>query len=148
MSDLETDVHKYIKKPMGYLRDKDNPPVKIAVLDTGVDSKNPFIKGAWKANRIKALESFVKDDKSTEDSVGHGTHVAALLLNVAPDAQVYVAKVAQDENIPSDHNIAEVSLYSQLYTHPKIRKTEFDTLSRLLNGLLILMPTLLQCPLA
>lgn len=124
MSDLEANVHKYIKKPLGYLRDNDNPPVKIAVLDTGVDSKNPFIRGARKANRIKALKSFVKTDESTEDGVGHGTHVAALLLNVAPDAQIYIAKVAQDENIPSDHNIAEVSLYSRLCTHPTIRKTE------------------------
>lgn len=123
MSDLKASVHTYIKKPLGYLRDEDNPPVKIAVLDTGVDSKVPFIKGAMKINRIKGLRSFVKGDESTEDGFGHGTHVTALLLNVAPDAQIYVAKVAQDENIPSDHNIAEVSLYSRLCTHPKIRKT-------------------------
>lgn len=123
MSDLTTSVHKYIEKPLGYLRDEDNPPVKIAVLDTGVDSKDPFIKGATKTNRIKALKSFVKGDESTEDGSGHGTHVAALLLNVAPDAQIYVAKVAQDINIPSDHNIAEVSLYSRLCPHPETRKT-------------------------
>jgi subtilisin family serine protease len=102
-------VHKCISKPDGYLRDPDNPPVKIAVLDTGVDSKHNFIKGAVNTNRIKDRQSFVKGDSSTEDGFGHGTHVAALLLDVAPHAQIYVAKIANTGDIPSDHNIANVS---------------------------------------
>ena len=104
---LKADVHKWIEKPANYLRDT---PVKIAVLDTGVDSKHNFIRGAVNTNRIKDRQSFVKGDKSTEDSFGHGTHVAALLLEVAPDAQIYVAKVANTGDIPTDHNIADVSM--------------------------------------
>ena len=106
---LKTDVHKWIHKRENYLRDT---PVKIAVLDTGVDSKHNFIKGAVNTNRIKDRRSFIKGDKSTEDGFGHGTHVAALLLEVAPDAQLYVAKVANNGDIPSDHNIADVSKFS------------------------------------
>lgn len=98
-----------IYKPPDFLRDY--PPVRIAVLDTGVDSKHPFIKGAMKY-RIKERRNFVKGDDSNEDDYGHGTHVAALLLRVAPDAQIFVAKVAKDVNILSDHNIAEVSIFN------------------------------------
>jgi len=81
--------------------------VKIAVLDTGIDTSHEFIKGSRR--RIKDRKSFVKDDVSIEDNDGHGTHVAALLLDVAPDAEVYIAKVATDIEIPSGHRIADVS---------------------------------------
>ncbi len=107
IADLKSAVDKHTKKPHGYLRGI--PAVKIAVLDTGIDSDHPSIKGALKIKRIQMARSFVKNDKSPEDRFGHGTHVTQLLLDVAPDAQLYVAKVAEKETIPQDHNIAEVS---------------------------------------
>jgi hypothetical protein len=85
-------------------------PVKIAVLDTGVDTTHSFIKAAIQESQIKSLKTFVKDDASFEDSYGRGTHVAALLLKIAPDAQLHVLKVAKDGKIPPGHNIAEVSI--------------------------------------
>lgn len=96
------------RKPQGYVRDK-YQPIKIAVLDTGIDLKHSSIRAAKKQNRLKTLKSFVKGDESVGDSHGHGTHVAALLLKVAPDSQLYIAKVASSGKIPADHNIAEVS---------------------------------------
>jgi subtilisin family serine protease len=99
---------------LGQIRDAreaaGNPPkrrVKIAVLDTGINTNHEFIRGA--RSRIKGRKSFVKDDASIEDNDGHGTHVAASILDVAPDAEVYIAKVATDMEIPSGHKIAEVS---------------------------------------
>jgi hypothetical protein len=108
MSDLKSKVHG--RKSQPFVRDKDSPPVKIAVLDTGIDMQHNYIKGCKKANRIKYVKSFVTDDKRLDDVCGHGTHVAALLLKVAPECQIYVAKVASGGKIPTDHNIAEVSL--------------------------------------
>ena len=90
-----------------YIRDRH---VKIAVLDTGIDHTHNFIKAAKKQNRIKRAESFVGDGK-TMDGHGHGTHIASLLLEVAPDAQLFIARVAESGKIPSNHKIADVSNY-------------------------------------
>jgi hypothetical protein len=109
MVDLNSKVHT--KKRQHFVRDKDSPPpVKIAVLDTGIDLEHNYIKGCKNANRIKKLKSFVTDDERINDGCGHGTHIAALLLKVAPECQIYVAKVASESKIPTEHKIAEVSL--------------------------------------
>lgn len=108
MTYLQRNVHNRISKGEDYYRSR--LPVKIAVLDTGVDTTHIFIKAAMKSGRIQSLKNFVKDDPTCEDSFGHGTHVAALLLKVAPDAQLHVLKVAKDGKIPAGHSIAEVSI--------------------------------------
>lgn len=71
--------------------------VKIAVIDTGIDTAHPDFTG-----RIVATASFVSD--SVEDDNGHGTHVASTVagsgaksngkyIGVSPEASLYVAKV-------------------------------------------------------
>jgi subtilisin family serine protease len=105
MSDLKP-MHKYLERDEEYLRSA--PAIKIAVLDTGVDIKHPFISEAInRSRRIVCVQSFV-DDNSKVDMVGHGSHIANLLLIVAPKAEIYIAKVSMDTNIPSGHKIAEV----------------------------------------
>jgi hypothetical protein len=108
MAFLENSVHKHIEKPPKYLRDA--RAVRIAVLDTGIDKEHPFIRAALKEKRIRMTESFVSGVDCTKDTFGHGTYIASLLLTVAPDAQLYVAKIATSEDIPPDHRIGEVTL--------------------------------------
>ena len=48
--------------------------VKVYVLDTGIDPRNPDIKG-----RVAKGESFVNDGRGTADCNGHGTHVAGII---------------------------------------------------------------------
>jgi len=75
--------------------------VKIAVLDTGIDFEDSFIRGA--KDRIQGYKNWADDRKDLDDrqqvydASGHGTHVTALLLKTAPEADVYVARVA-DQN--------------------------------------------------
>jgi subtilisin family serine protease len=107
IANLKSTLHTYIERGSKYPRRI--PAVKIAVLDTGIDLNHPFINGALKGGRIRLAETFVNNDSTAQDCFGHGTHVANLLLNIAPDAELYVAKVAEKENIPPDHNIAKVS---------------------------------------
>ncbi|MFC7589458.1 S8 family serine peptidase [Nonomuraea antimicrobica] len=68
--------------------------VKVAVLDTGVDSTHPDLAG-----RIAAAENF-SSESSARDGHGHGTHVASIIAGggdrytgVAPESSLLVGKV-------------------------------------------------------
>ncbi len=73
-------------------------PVRVAVIDSGVDLGHPDLAG-----RIVAFRNFV--DHDTRDVIGHGTIVAGLIAAVtdngvgiaglAPSAQLIVAKIAR-----------------------------------------------------
>lgn len=86
--------------------------IRIAVLDTGICMDDNFIH--LKENRTRiTYQSFVTGDPNpTEpsDLVGHGTHVAGLLLQVAPSADIYVAKISDKDGLHEPRDIARVSI--------------------------------------
>jgi len=89
--------------------------VKVAVLDTGIDWSDSFILGA--KDRIIEWKNWTDDREDQEcrqqvhDSAGHGTHVTALLLKIAPEAKVYISRVANQHGaMVGAEKIAEVSL--------------------------------------
>lgn len=94
-------------------------PVRIAILDSGLDPENPFlIEDQQLANpRIKEARNFVRGTgpHDTRDEIGHGTHALGLLLKVAPCAEIYVARIARretlDPNTYDDIAKARLSLY-------------------------------------
>ena len=94
-------------------------PVRIAILDSGLDPENPFlIEDQQLANpRIKEARSFVHGTgpHDIRDEIGHGTHALGLLLKVAPCAEIYVARIARretlDPNTYDDIAKARLSLY-------------------------------------
>jgi hypothetical protein len=60
----------------------------VAVVDTGVDSNHPFLKD----HMLKGYN--VPDDSSdSSDPNGHGTHVAGIIHQVAPDAKILPVRV-------------------------------------------------------
>jgi len=94
-------------------------PVRIAILDSGLDPENPFLIEDQQLDnpRIKEARSFVHgtEPHDIRDEIGHGTHALGLLLKVAPCAEIYVAKIAQretlDPNTYDDIAKARLSLY-------------------------------------
>ena len=94
-------------------REKRHSGVKIAILDTGIDGAHPCFQVARR--RIQGYKSWVAPAANCEarrdngglssevlkdkckDENGHGTHAAALLLEVDPWAQLYVARIAEGD---------------------------------------------------
>ncbi|HEX8653506.1 MAG TPA: S8 family serine peptidase [Pyrinomonadaceae bacterium] len=69
--------------------------VRVAVVDSGIDDKHPALK-----DRIKgSVEAVVQGGKisfqpsTSGDAAGHGTACAGIILDVAPDADLYSVKV-------------------------------------------------------
>lgn len=77
--------------------------VKIAILDTGIAKKHTVISEHWEKN-VKQCKSWI-DGEGDKDVCGHGTHAAALLMRIAPEAQLYVARVVKDFESPLDPEI-------------------------------------------
>ena len=79
------------------------PPVKVAVIDSGVDGDHPDLAG-----RIADAKSFV-GGSAREDTEGHGTFVAGLIAagvnnaagvaGMSPSAQLLVAKVVHGSDL-------------------------------------------------
>ncbi|PVH85654.1 subtilisin-like protein [Cadophora sp. DSE1049] len=74
--------------------------IRIAILDTGIDFGHTFF--SEELNRIAARESFLDcrdpnslqdNPRNTKDTHGHGTHIAGIILQVAPDADLYIGRV-------------------------------------------------------
>ena len=91
-------------------------PVRIAILDSGLDPQNPFLIEDQQLDnpRIKEARSFVHgtEPHDIRDEIGHGTHALGLLLKVTPRAEIYVARIARRETLdPNTYDdIAKVRL--------------------------------------
>lgn len=89
-----------MKKP---LADHQSHKIKIAVLDSGISDRHPSIRGARKSGMIKECRNFfTQNHEAYNDNLGHGTWVSLLLMKVAPQAEIYVAKVTDDARIAKD----------------------------------------------
>lgn len=89
--------------------------VKIAVLDTGFDATHLDIKATRKRpdgiDRIVDHKSWVDGQRADRDSVGHGTHITALLLRMTADADLYIACISANSSVGSSAHVAQVWVF-------------------------------------
>ncbi|KAI0377865.1 hypothetical protein F5Y04DRAFT_263430 [Hypomontagnella monticulosa] len=93
------EINTHIKKLQIQYRDKAKGSgcraVRVAVLDTGYDTSAPIFESSNRSSRVKGWEDFVSSSKDPTDSYGHGTFMTSLLIEAAPVADIYVARVAE-----------------------------------------------------
>jgi hypothetical protein len=66
-------------------------PILVAVLDTGIDFAHPQIQRSIQSRG----KNFASPQATAEDTHGHGTHVAGIILQVSRHAQILPIKVVQ-----------------------------------------------------
>lgn len=85
---------------------------RIAILDTGCKTDNiPFFADSARSERLKNWEDFVTPKSSTKaDTSGHGTLMTQLIMRIAPTADIYVIRVAENNHDlqAKGHAIAKV----------------------------------------
>lgn len=88
--------------------------VRVAVLDTGVDTSHPMLAG-----RLLPGFDFVDYDNDPSElgsranaAFGHGTHVAGLIAMVAPAAKIMPIRVLDPEGMGNAWVLAEALLYA------------------------------------
>ncbi|KAJ5747489.1 Cadherin [Penicillium nucicola] len=102
---------KYMEVYEKFIQSPPKSPVKIAILDTGIDEKHPDIDAC--VDQIKDRYDWTDESSNgkANDRTGHGTFIAALLLKYAPDAEIYIAKIC-DTRPSSPQTIAKAINYA------------------------------------
>jgi hypothetical protein len=93
--------------------------IKVAILDTGLDYPgHPYVGKKW-SPPIEGKDGRDIEDDGWKDFVdtaqmdpldedGHGTHVAGIFLQHAPNAQLYIARIAKSgDSIENDKELAD-----------------------------------------
>ncbi|WP_050616546.1 S8 family peptidase [Bacillus testis] len=82
--------------------------VKIAIIDSGVDTKHPDLKIAGGACVMKDVIDYEGCTENFNDNNGHGTHVAGIIgaqnnnigtLGIAPGASIYAVKALDSHGL-------------------------------------------------
>ena len=93
---------------IGCTTTKEQSPVKIAIIDTGISTRAiPF-------EAILEGKNYVNPELDTEDTYGHGTAVASIILKNAPEVKL-------------------VPLISNMYENGKIVQVDNDTLAQMIR---------------
>jgi subtilisin family serine protease len=69
--------------------------VRVAILDTGVDAEHPAIKSAIRGQYEVVMrgQSYACVPTTDGDAVGHGTACAGIIHQLAPEAELYSARI-------------------------------------------------------
>lgn len=97
--------------------------IKIAVIDTGLDYSIPafkdkiYVPASLKKTSLAYGVDVTKMDNEPNDTHGHGTHVAGIILSLFPSAKIfpikyYDAKASSVKNADNFTKAIEIAVYS------------------------------------
>ncbi|CAK7216195.1 hypothetical protein SEUCBS140593_002793 [Sporothrix eucalyptigena] len=80
------------------LQSGDEGHMRIAIIDTGINTSHVDMKAAMVHKQIVKLCDWTNDShgvevQEMEDHSGHGTLVASIILDLAPNVELYIARV-------------------------------------------------------
>jgi len=94
----------FIGTSIPYQSGYDGSGIIISIIDTGIDLNHPDLEG-----KIIGGYDFVDNDEMPEDTNGHGTQVAGIIVangnlkGIAPNSKILMYKVSEDgESVPSN----------------------------------------------
>ena len=70
--------------------------VRIAILDTGIDEEHEIFQELRQVGRIQG-NGFPSSLLPFEDKDGHGTHNTSVLLRTAPSAELFIARIFDNQ---------------------------------------------------
>ncbi len=73
--------------------------------------KHPALQAGQQQGRLKGKRSYKGEANDISDRYGHGTHAAELILRFAPEAELYVAKVADGGTMVHEDTRLIVEVY-------------------------------------
>jgi hypothetical protein len=79
--------------------EKSPAPIRVAILDSGCNLQAEYFREQRRrASRVVAWRDFVHQPPSEvkKDCYGHGTLMAMLLIDIAPDAELIIGRIAED----------------------------------------------------
>lgn len=87
--------------------------VKVAVIDTGIDLQHPALAGRVAPDGYDFLDrDRVPMDEAGGSNYGHGTFISALILLIAPEAQILPLRVMTPEGTGSAFHLAQAIRYA------------------------------------
>ncbi|KAF7532042.1 hypothetical protein G7054_g8323 [Neopestalotiopsis clavispora] len=89
--------------------------IKVAIIDTGIDMNHECIKE--EVERIPDWKSFVPGEDATVDRVGHGTHIAGIVLKLTSNVDLYIAKTFSKRDRGEEGSMAVRERIAQALLH-------------------------------
>jgi subtilisin family serine protease len=97
----------------------DDVRIRIAMLDTGMDEKHDAFQKTRQQGLILSGKGFPDNLLPFEDKHGHGTHAASVLLRTAPTAELFIARIFDDQGQIDPKNdydaVVQVCSFSFIY---------------------------------
>src|SRR5882672_1827520 len=109
-------------QPETIWQDRTGRGVRVAVVDSGIDTEHPDLKGKVKES-VEAVTENGKIDfrpSTSGDQAGHGTACAGTIASVAPDVELYSVKVLGPQASGSGHMFLVVLDYAISQKFPTI----------------------------
>ncbi|KAM3075288.1 hypothetical protein ACMFMF_005966 [Clarireedia jacksonii] len=77
--------------------------IKVAIIDSGIEYNHLEVD----KSRIRDSKSWIENSHATVDKVGHGTHIAGIILQLTTNVELYIGKVTDTKKFTKRDLITE-----------------------------------------